>query len=126
LVYLVYENSNNYISHLANPNNIQRGLSVAMKKFNWIDAIIVLSFLLLVYLILVRIFGNSSSDLQIMIGLLTFLGSLTIKSIMLSFNLNREFGETRVNIMNSFNNIKDDMTSIKENINSIKKKLKIK
>lgn len=103
-----------------------------MKKFSWIDLVIVLSFLLLVYLILTRIFGNSASDLEIIVGLLTFLGSLSMKSITLAYNLNREFGEFKVKTVYNFDSIKEglkkvkeDTTLIKNDLNLIKNKLKI-
>jgi len=90
-----------------------------MKKFSWIDILILFLFLLSVYFILIRIFGHSANDLTIIVSLFTFLGSLIFKSIHLSFNLNRELGEFRIKTIHSFKSIKGD-------INLIKKKLKIK
>lgn len=102
-----------------------------MKKFSWIDLVIVLSFLLLV-LILTRIFENSANDLEIIVGLLTFLGSLSMKSITLTYNLNREFGEFKIKTVHSFKNVKDGISEIKDDtsylkndLNLIKNKLKI-
>ena len=95
-----------------------------MKKFSWIDVLIIILFLLSVYLILTRIFGHSATDLAIGIALSSALGSLLYK-------LNREFGEFKIKTINSFKNIKKDIAQIKGNaeeiingISEIKRKVK--
>ncbi len=90
-----------------------------MKKFKWIDILIIALFLLVVYFILTRIFGHSASDLTIMISLFAFLGSLIFKLTFFVFNFNREFGEFKIKTINSFGRLRED-------IGLIKKKLKIK
>ena len=77
------------------------------QKINWIDLLIVGLFLLTVYFILTRIFGHSASDLTISVSLFTFLGSLLYK-------LNREVGELKVNTVNAFGRLKEDISFIKE------------
>lgn len=87
-------------------------------KFSWIDILIIILFLLSLYLILTRIFGHSASDLTIIISLSTFLGSIIFKVSYIIFNLNRETGEIKIQMKNSFQKVRED-------IDLIKKKLKV-
>ncbi len=103
-----------------------------MRRFSWFDVLIIILFLLSVYFILTRIFGESASDLTIIVSLFSFFGSLFVRTIYVIYNLNREVGEFKVNSMSSFNRIKNDMGSlkssmdlIKTDLGKIKKKLKI-
>ncbi|MGC9309574.1 MAG: hypothetical protein ACP5D2_02665 [Candidatus Nanoarchaeia archaeon] len=78
-------------------------------KIRLIDIIIIILSLLLVYFILTRIFGNSASDLTIMVTLfLVFAGLL--------YRLNKEFGEFRIKSINSLDQIKKDICLIKEKV----------
>ena len=79
------------------------------QKINWIDLLIVGLFLLTVYFILTRIFGHSASDLTISVSLFTFLGSLLYK-------LNREVGELKINTVNAFGRLKEDISFIKKKV----------
>ncbi len=85
-----------------------------MKKLDWIDILLIILFLLAVYFILTRIFGNSASDLTIMF---TLFGLLTTAL----YKLNREFGELSVKINNMDNNIKEGFNNIKKDIAQINK-----
>lgn len=96
-----------------------------MKKFSWIDVVIIILFLLSVYLILTRIFGESASDLTIIVSLFSFLGGLIFKLVFLVSESNREFGEFKIKTIHSFTAVKHDFDNIKESIELIKRKLKI-
>ena len=85
-----------------------------MKKFNLIDILIILLFLLSVYLILTRIFGHSASDLTIMISLFSFFGSILFKLVFVISNLNREIGEFKVKTINSFKKLREDLNDLKD------------
>lgn len=93
---------------------------------------IIILFLLSFYFILTRIFGNSASDLTIIVALFSFLGSLMLKVVSFIYGLNREVGEVKVNSINSFGKIKNDMGLLKESIqllrgdvSKIRKKLRV-
>ncbi|MBL7100459.1 MAG: hypothetical protein ISS23_00725 [Nanoarchaeota archaeon] len=93
-------------------------------KFKWINILLVLLFLLLVYLILTRIFGHSATDLIINITLFTFLGGLIYflnNNIMhYIIKLNREFGEFNIKTTNGFDNIKKDMVKLNKKFDGFK------
>ena len=78
-------------------------------KFTWIDALIIIMFIVVVYMLLTRIFGHSATDLAIMAGLF---GLLFVNQ----FKANRERGEMKVNMSHSFNKIKEDIDLIKEKL----------
>jgi hypothetical protein len=68
-------------------------------KIKLIDILIILFFLLAIYFIITKIFGNSASELTIMITLFLAFGSLLYK-------LNGEFWEFKIEFLNSFKQIK--------------------
>lgn len=76
------------------------------KKFDWIDLLIVILFVMAVYFVLTRLFGYSDSDLTISITLFTLMGGMLYK-------LNREFGEFKIRTITSFDNLKKDINGIK-------------
>ncbi len=80
-----------------------------MKKFGWIDILIIILFLLSVYFILTRIVGKSASELAIGITLFSLLAVVLYK-------LNREIGEFKIKTVNSFNKLREDTSLIKEKL----------
>lgn len=89
-------------------------------KLRWINILLVLLFLLLIYLISTRLFGHSATDLTINITLFTFLGGLIYYLNTNIMNhvvkLNREFGEFKVKTINTFERLKDDTKEIKNRL----------
>ena len=68
--------------------------------------------LILILMILTRIFGHSATDIQIyltiVIIMITIMGYIT--------KINREVGEIKTHMMNSFNKIKCDIDELKSKI----------
>jgi len=83
------------------------------KYIKWIDVLSFILFILAVYFILTRIFGHSATDLTITVTLFGGLGVLLYK-------LNREFGEFKVETINSFRRSKEDMTELKSDVKILK------
>ncbi len=75
-------------------------------KFTWIDGLIVLIFMVVVYMLLTRIFGHSATDLAITVGLFVLLFTNQYK-------INREMGELKSNMAHSFNKIREDVGLIR-------------
>ena len=73
-------------------------------------------------MILTRIFGSSATDVQIYLGFVS--GILIVMSFIA--RLNRETGEMKIQMKNSFDKVKDDIANIKKNIQEINRKLKIR
>lgn len=90
-----------------------------MKKFGLIDAMIIILFLLAVYFILTRIFGHSATELTISVTLFGILAGLIYKNMDKTSNLNREVGEIKIHMVNSFKKVREDIGEIR---NIIKKK----
>jgi len=86
----------------------------------------IIFFLVSIYFIFLKIFGNSPTDLQVILTIATLLVSLLIFTIGSLYKLNREVGEFKINTKNSFDRFKEDVTIIKETTEKIKKKLRIK
>lgn len=84
------------------------------KKINWLEVLLWIIMAVLFIMILSRMFGKSSTDIQIYLaffsGLIIIMGYIG--------KLNREVGEIKIQMINSFKKVKED-TSL------IKKKLKI-
>jgi len=80
------------------------------KKVDWVDSIIIILFILAIYFILTRIFGQSATDLTISVTLFTLVGGMLYK-------LNREVGEFKIKTINSFDRLKKDITEIKRGLN---------
>lgn len=74
--------------------------------FTWTDALLIILFIAVLYLILTRIFGHSASDLSILIGLFTLLFTN-------QYRLNREIGEVKMTMKHSFEKVKEDITAIR-------------
>ncbi len=99
----------------------------------FLDIILILLSILVIYWLIELIFGGSPTLSEFMLGLVLILATLFIK-------LNREVGETKIEmkhiskgVKEGFNKIKEDITKTKEDINNInnnleliKSKLKIK
>lgn len=96
-----------------------------MKKLIWLDILIIILFLLSVYLILTRIFGQSASDLSIILSLFSVIGGLVIRLTFFIVDFNMEFGEFKVKTGHHFEAVKDGFSKVKGDMNLIKKKLKI-
>lgn len=80
------------------------------KLINWILNIIIVIFLILVvYMFLARIFGNSPTDFQIISGVVGLFGAFIIKLFSNFGNLNREVGEMKVGMKNSFEKVRGDI-----------------
>ncbi len=82
----------------------------------FLDVLIVILFLLLVYFFLTRIFGHSATDLSIMIGLFSLLVTLFAKGAYVLYKLNREFGEFKIKTIMSFERMHSDMQKIKNKL----------
>ncbi len=92
-----------------------------MKKtvpFTWIDAVIIIFFLLAVYFMLTRIFGHSATDLSITAAFFISLAGFL-------YNLNREFGEFKVKTIMSFEKVHTDLSKITADMEKLKTKLKV-
>ena len=99
------------------------------------STITVLLYLLSVYFMLTRIFGHSATELTILIGVFTILGSLIIHNSHYTLKINRELGELKVETKACLAEIKKDIGEMKmelrdfhtmnTDIATIKKKIKI-
>ena len=89
-----------------------------MSKYNLrlVDIITAISFFILVYFILTRIFGHSATDLAIAFSSFFMLGGLL-------YALNREVGEFKSSTVHSFSRLKDDMGGVKTDLEDIKDRL---
>lgn len=94
-------------------------------KFSWVELLAIILFLLSVYLILTRIFGQSATDLVIGVGLFTFLGVLIYNNMSQIAKLSREVGEIKVGVKNGFEKVSVDMKRLSEGMQKVKNKLKI-
>lgn len=90
-----------------------------MKIWNWILNILIVVFLIIViYMFLARIFGNSPTDFQLISGSFGLVGMIVVKLFTLIYGINREVGEIktelRVGVRSGFKKIKNDIQEIKE------------
>jgi TRAP-type mannitol/chloroaromatic compound transport system permease large subunit len=74
-------------------------------KFNWIDVLIIVLFIVVLYLLLSRIFGHSPTDLTVSVSLFTFLGAVVFRMQYILLNLSREVGGIKINMINSFKKV---------------------
>lgn len=88
-----------------------------MAKITWIQALSIVLFVLVVYMILTRIVGHSATDLAVAIGLFILLFTN-------QYALNREVGELKIQSKQRFEKVKEDITLINTNLNLIKTKLR--
>ncbi len=81
---------------------------------NWIlNVLLILLLIIGAYLLIARILGHSPTDFQLILWVVGFFGTAMLKIFSLIYNLNREMGEIKMNIKNSFNKIKTDVKDIK-------------
>ncbi len=90
-------------------------------KFIWLDVLGVVFLLFAIYLILTTIFGNSATPIEVTLMLFIGLGSLFGSQL---YKLNRETGEIRVSMKQSFERVKEDIKEIKRDISFIKNRIK--
>ncbi len=92
------------------------------KVFNWIINILLIILLILgMYLFFTRIFGNSPTDFQLILWLLGFFVTAMLKIYSLIYGLNREVGELKTGIKDSFKKIKSDTDDFKGELNIVMK-----
>jgi len=92
-------------------------------RIGWNEILIIVFFLLAVYFILTRIFGHSADNLTITATLFMILANLSLFFVSSLYKLNREVGEMRLNMVNSFKKVADDMIELKRDIGEIKRKI---
>lgn len=79
-----------------------------MKKTNWFEIVFWVILIVLITMIITRIFGSSATDIQIYIAVTT--GMLTIMGYIVK--MNREIGELKTQMMNSFKKIRKDINKL--------------
>lgn len=90
-------------------------------KVIWLDVLGIVFLLFAIYLILTTIFGNSATPIEVTLMLFLGLGSLFGSQL---YKLNRELGEIKVSMKQSFERVKGDIKEIKGDISFIRNKLK--
>lgn len=86
------------------------------KIINWILNILLIVLLIIgIYLFATRILGHSPTDFQLIIWLLGFFATAVLKVFSLVYNLNRELGEIKIQMINSFKKVREDISKL-ENI----------
>jgi len=80
-----------------------------MTKFNWTQAVMIILFIFVVYMILTRLLGHSATDLAIALGLF---GLLFVNQ----YQLNREVGEIKTSLKHSFQKVHEDIMVIKRRL----------
>lgn len=88
-----------------------------MRAINWILNILIVIFLIIViYMIFARVFGSSPTDFQVISSVLGLYGMAILKLFTLVYSINREIGELKIGVRESFGKIKEDVEDIKENL----------
>ena len=90
-----------------------------MEKVNVWDILLWLMMAILLFMILTRVFGNSATDVQIYLGIITSMIVIVGYMMKLMENdskLNREIGEIKTNMSNSFDKVREDMRLIKDKL----------
>lgn len=96
--------------------------SKLMKIVDWvINILLVMSFIIMMYFILWRIFGDSPTDFSVTSSVLGFIGMAFLKIFTFIFVINREVGELKIGVREGFRRIKEDIGSLKEDMNGVKK-----
>ena len=97
------------------------------KKIEPLEILLWVVILILFYMILTRIFGNSATDIQIYLGFLSsflvVIGFLIGTNNKVS-NLNREMGEAKISIKHNFERVRNDVNIIKEDTNKLREDIK--
>jgi len=92
-----------------------------MKVINWVLNILLVVFLAgTVYVFLLRIFGNSPTDFEVISWVVGLFSIAVFKLFTFTYKLNREVGEIKVGVRNGFGRIKEDVGEIRRDINEIK------
>ena len=93
------------------------------KTLNWILNILLIILLVVgAYLFFTKIFGSSQTDFQLIIWLFGFFGIAILKIFNLIYGLNREIGELKISVRESFGKIRKDIEDIKQNLKSQRKR----
>ena len=92
-------------------------IKIGKLKLEWIDILIVAFAILVIYMLFTILFGKSATPVEVTMGLFGFLASLFYKltrDLTDSVSkLNREFGEFKIRVINSFGNLRKDINQIK-------------
>ncbi len=92
-------------------------------EINWIESILILILIILFVMILTRIFGNTATDIQVYLAFFSGLTAVAMYAINIHrdvsnylIKLNREVGEIKAEMINSFKKVRNDINEIKEKI----------
>lgn len=92
-----------------------------MKVINWVLNILLVVFLAgTVYVFLLRIFGNSPTDFEVISWAVGLFSIAVFKLFTFTYKLNREVGEIKIGVRNGFGRIKGDIESLREDMQEIK------
>lgn len=83
-------------------------------KVIWLDVLGIVFLLFAIYLILTTVFGNSATPIEVTLMLFLGLGSLFGSQL---YKLNRETGEIKVQMKQSFERVRGDIDLIKKKLN---------
>lgn len=75
-------------------------------QLTWVQGLVLVLFILVVYMILTRLFGHFATDLAIMLGLFTLLFAN-------QYQLNREMGVLQEVIRHNFRKVREDIDDLK-------------
>jgi len=82
---------------------------------NWLLNIVIIVLLIVgAYLFLTRIFGSSPTDLQLILWLFGFSVTLILKIFNMIYSLNREIGEIKIQMKNSFDKVREDINKLQK------------
>ncbi len=80
-----------------------------MSRINWLEVLFWIIILLLLAMVLTRIFGHSATDVQIYLAFIS--GLLVVMTQIVK--MNREIGEIKIQMKNSFRKVRDDIEKLK-------------
>lgn len=90
------------------------------RMINWIlNLLLIVFFIIVIYLILERVFGNSPTDFQLILWISGFFGTAILKIFNLIYDINRETGELKTNVKNGFDRIKIDIRLINNKLDNL-------
>ena len=82
---------------------------------NWILNILLIILLVVgVYLFLDKIFGSSPTDFHLILWLFGFFGTMVLKIFSMIYGLNKEIGEIKIQMINSFKKVREDINKLKK------------